>query len=40
MDRMVVALVLLVIWSGIFFFLWRLDRKVKALEKKTVESDQ
>jgi len=35
MDGNYVALaVTLVVWIGLFVFLWRLDRKVKQLEKR------
>jgi CcmD family protein len=30
----IVMLVILVIWVGIFFYLLRLDKKIKKLEKK------
>jgi CcmD family protein len=29
-----VLLIVLICWAGIFFYLWRLDRKVSRLEKE------
>ncbi len=30
----VVLVVVLLIWAGIVFYLWRIDRKVQSLEKQ------
>lgn len=32
-----VAAVSLIIWTGLFLYMWRLDRKVSALEEKEGE---
>lgn len=32
-SRVLVMLVVLIIWVGIFGYLWRLDKKVKKLEE-------
>ncbi|MDZ4711989.1 MAG: CcmD family protein [bacterium] len=31
----IVMLIMLIIWIGIFGFMWRLDKKIKKLEKNT-----
>jgi len=33
-SRVLVMLVVLIIWFGIFSYLWKLDKKVKKLEER------
>lgn len=34
-SRYLVMLIVLIIWIGIFFYLWKLDKKVKKLEERS-----
>ncbi len=33
-SRVLVMLIVLIIWIGIFSYLWKLDKKVRKLEEK------
>jgi CcmD family protein len=35
----VVLIIVLIIWSGVFFYLFRLDKKITDLEKAFAEKD-
>lgn len=36
----VVLIIVLIIWSGVFFYLFRLDKKLTELEKLMAEKEQ
>lgn len=35
-SKFLVMLIVLIIWIGIFFYLWKLDKKVKKLEEQNL----
>lgn len=35
-SRLLVTLIVLIIWIGIFLYLWKLDKKVKKLEDQNL----